>query len=214
MLTEIYCDAFEKSNQRVRFFPGLNIVQGLAGSSEPESGNSIGKSTMLKIIDYSFGGNYYSQSNDDIIRHIGAHDICFTHTFDGKQYYFKRNAQVAKVVQVCDDASYVASREISLQDFCGWLLGMYNLEHLYSSFRSIVGLYSRIWNKPNKEVNRPLFLHNNQTVEDAILSLIKLFGKYEPINDLMIKNKSLQKQEVAFSRATSANIIVVPTKKK
>ena len=57
MLVEIRCGAFGEVKQ-VPFSSGLNVIQGI-------SGNSIGKSNMLKIIDYAFGGKYYSDSNED-----------------------------------------------------------------------------------------------------------------------------------------------------
>ena len=75
MLTEIYCEAFG-TEKHIPFTLGLNIIQG-------RGGNSIGKSTVLKIIDYAFGGKYYSDSNDDVIKHVGDHEICFAHTFEG-----------------------------------------------------------------------------------------------------------------------------------
>lgn len=153
MLTEIYCSAFG-AQKTIPFSAGLNVIQGIGGDSDEDSSNSIGKTTMLKIIDYAFGGTYYADSNEDIIRHVNDHNICFTHKFNGISYYFSRNASNPNVVIRCSDNHYTPKSEISTKEFCKWLLSQYGLQDLQLSFREIVGLYSRIWNKPNKEVNR------------------------------------------------------------
>ena len=44
MLTEIYCEAFGEQ-QRVPFFSGLNVIQGISDESDG-NGNSIGKTNM------------------------------------------------------------------------------------------------------------------------------------------------------------------------
>lgn len=67
MLNEIYCDKFIQPI--IKFDKGLNVI---LGSNSGD--NSIGKSTMLLIIDYVFGGSTYSSLND-IKRYIKNHDI-------------------------------------------------------------------------------------------------------------------------------------------
>ena len=193
MLTEIYCEAFG-DQKKVLFFPGLNVIQGYSDETDG-NGNSIGKTNMLKIIDFAFGGQYYSDSNDDGIRHIGEHDICFTHMFNGKEYRFIRSTVARNTVLHCTDHSHTPTSEFSVKEFCEWLLKQYKVETLQLSFREIVGLYSRIWTKPNKEVNRPLFNHNAQSVTDSIISLVKLFGKYGPIQELHEQDKYLKNGE-------------------
>lgn len=96
MLTEIYCEAFGEQ-KKVLFSPGLNVIQGYSDEADG-NGNSIGKTNMLKIIDFAFGGQYYSDSNDDVIRHVGEHDICFTHMFNGKEYSFIRSTTARNTV--------------------------------------------------------------------------------------------------------------------
>lgn len=212
MLTEIYCEAFG-SQKKIPFFQGLNIIQGYSDESNG-NGNSIGKTNMLKIIDFTFGGKYYSDSNDDVIRHIGEHDICFTHMFNGENYHFIRStAEPARVI-CCADNKYTPKSEWSIKDFCAWLLKQYGIENLQLSFREVVGLYSRIWNKPNKEVNRPLYNHNAQSVTDAIISLVKLFGLYGPIQELHEQDKYLKKRQTVLSNAVSYHLLNVPTEKE
>lgn len=62
MLVEIYCDKFKtggkdgKIRPAIKFHKGLNAVMGDSNRS-----NSIGKSTLLMIIDFVFGGEDYIQ---------------------------------------------------------------------------------------------------------------------------------------------------------
>lgn len=212
MLTEIYCEAFGEQ-KKVLFSPGLNVIQGYSDEADG-NGNSIGKTNMLKIIDFAFGGQYYSDSNDDVIRHVGEHDICFTHMFNGKEYSFIRSTTARNTVIRCTDDSYTPTSEFSAKEFCEWLLKQYKVETLQLSFREIVGLYSRIWNKPNKEVNRPLFNHNAQSVADSIISLVKLFGKYGPIQELHEQDKYLKKRQTVLNNAVSYHLLKVPSKQE
>lgn len=211
MLTEIYCSAFG-AQKTIPFSAGLNVIQGIGGDSDEDSSNSIGKTTMLKIIDYAFGGTYYADSNEDIIRHVNDHNICFTHKFNGISYYFSRNASNPNVVIRCSDNHYTPKSEISTKEFCKWLLSQYGLQDLQLSFREIVGLYSRIWNKPNKEVNRPLYNHSSQAVRDSIVTLIKLFGKYSTIQELHEQEDYLRKRQNILSKASNYHFLHVPTK--
>lgn len=210
MLTEIYCKAFG-DEKKVLFFSGLNVIQGYSDETDG-NGNSIGKTNMLKIIDYTFGGQYYTDSNDDVIRHVGEHDICFTHMFNGERHHFIRSTAERNTVIRCADDSYTPVSDFSVNEFCEWLLKQYEIEALQLSFREIVGLYSRIWNKPNKEVNRPLHNHRAQSISDAILSLVKLFGKYGPIQELHEQDKYLKKRQAVLRDAVNYHLLDVPSK--
>lgn len=206
MLTEIYCEAFGE-DKKVPFTSGLNIIQG-------RNGNSIGKSSVLKIIDYAFGGKYYAESNDDIIKHVGDHDICFSHMFDGEVSYFRRNAKSPSKVLCCSDGKYIAQKEISVDEFCKWLLMQYGLQNRSLTFRETVGLYVRVWNKPNKEVNRPLYNYSTQTLRDSIISLIKLFNKFESISELNAQSEYIKKRERVLKDAVNYHLLKLPTPKE
>ncbi|MBR3237864.1 MAG: DUF2326 domain-containing protein [Oscillospiraceae bacterium] len=206
MLTEIYCSSFGE-DKKIPFTPGLNVIQG-------RSGNSIGKSNILKIVDYAFGGGYYAKSNKDVIKHVGEHDICFCHMFEGKSHFFIRSASSPARVSLCEDNSYHAIKEISTEDFCKWLTKMYALQDLRLTFRNIVSLYSRVWNKPNQVVNHPLSNYNNQSVAESITTLIKLFKRYDPIRELHEESLFLKKRSAIRKQAAEYNFINVPTRKE
>ena len=80
MLTEISCELFkigEKRREPVRFYKGLNII--LGGKTGV---NSIGKSTMLLVIDFAFGGDSYPKS--DAVKELSNHNNYFTFELNGK----------------------------------------------------------------------------------------------------------------------------------
>lgn len=207
MLTEIYCETFGE-DKRILFSPGLNVIQGLEG-------NSIGKSSVLKIIDYAFGGRYYAESNDDILKHVGNHDICFTHTFEGVDYFFRRNAKKHSKVYCCyDNQAYLPKREMSETTFCKWLLEKYGFNDYHLTLREMIGLYIRVWNKPNKEVNRPLYNHNSQSLKEAIISLIKIFNEYDPIAESNEYDTYLKTRSQVLNKAVKYNLIKLPSKKQ
>ena len=75
MLSEIFCDKFYQKT--IRFDAGLNVVLGT-----PDADNSIGKSTLLLIVDYAFGGDTYARASD-IVKNIGEHKIGLALKFGG-----------------------------------------------------------------------------------------------------------------------------------
>lgn len=205
MLTEIRCEKFG-DDKSILFSEGLNVIQGYGG-------NSIGKSNMLKIIDYAFGGNYYSDSNKDVIKHIGKHEICFCHSFGDKRFYFKRAANSTKKILWCN-SDYTPIKEDTIEAFCEWLVKQYQLEDRACSWRLLVGLYARIWNKPNKEVDRPLFNYKAQTIDEAIINLVKLFNEYKEIGECHQQYEYLKAREKVWSTALSYHLLDMPTQKK
>ena len=114
--------------------------------------------------------------------------------FEGKSHFFIRSASSPARVSLCEDNSYHAIKEISTEDFCKWLTKMYALQDLRLTFRNIVSLYSRVWNKPNQVVNHPLSNYNNQSVAESITTLIKLFKRYDPIRELHEESLFLKKR--------------------
>lgn len=203
MLTEIYCDKFG-ATKHISFGPGLNVIQGVGG-------NSIGKSTMLKIIDYAFGGRYYAQSNDDILKKVGEHDICFSHVFQGQTYYFRRSASSPTKIIKCSDYMYAQGEEIPIASFSSFLLENYGLSNRQVSFRDLVSLYSRIWSKENRDVKHPLYQYRGQAVSASINQLIKLFNYYSPLHQLSHQVKDSKNHEKAIKIAAKHNLRHLPS---
>lgn len=78
MLKRIRCDKFRE--KEIIFHPGLNAVIG-----DEIASNSIGKSTLLMIIDFVFGGSEYIKTNSDAIEQLGPHEFLFD---SQKEYSF------------------------------------------------------------------------------------------------------------------------------
>ncbi len=137
MLIEIRSDVlFEKT---ITFHKGLNVVLGDSVAS-----NSIGKSTMLMIIDFAFGGDSYVKTNHDAVEKLGDHIFKFAFEFSDGNLYFIRSTDRYKTVSCCDE-SYEVITEISADDYKNLLKDKYALDLPYTSFRNIVSLYSRVW---------------------------------------------------------------------
>ena len=70
MLKKISCNIFLQ--KEIVFHEGLNAIVG-----DDIASNSIGKSTMLMIIDFVFGGDDYISKNHDVVDNLGHHDFRF-----------------------------------------------------------------------------------------------------------------------------------------
>ncbi len=66
MLSEIRCDKFRMGS--IQFHKGLNVILG-----DDNATNSIGKSTLLMIIDFALGGDSLLKHNGDIVDELGHH---------------------------------------------------------------------------------------------------------------------------------------------
>lgn len=204
MLKEIFCSKFKHS--KIEFHKGLNVILG-----DNNGSNSIGKSTMLLIIDYVFGGDTYAKS--DVIDHIGQHEICFSFEFGEVNSYYKRKTAQSKTVFVTD-AHYENEKEISLDDYKKLLLQFYNIDDENISFRNIVGLYSRIYGKDNCNEKFVLSAYSKQSFDDSISRLIKIFGKYPEIQNRKEAKKNSEERYKTFCAAVKMDFIKVYSTKK
>ena len=84
MLKRIRCDKFRE--KEIIFHPGLNAVIG-----DEIASNSIGKSTLLMIIDFVFGGSEYIKTNSDAIEQLGPHEFLFIDAITRFKYSLKLN---------------------------------------------------------------------------------------------------------------------------
>ncbi|MDT0139089.1 DUF2326 domain-containing protein [Acidovorax sp. PRC11] len=175
MLREIRCEKFRTGI--VTFHPGLNAVLG-----DDNATNSIGKSTLLMLVDFVFGGSTLLDWNDDIVSELGPHHYDFAFEFDGELHRFRRETATPETVYVCN-AVYEVDDAISLQEFTAFLKQAYGLEQAGQTFRSAVGLHMRVWGKENLIPDAPLHVSPKQRSKDCIDNLIKTFNKFEPIQE-------------------------------
>ncbi len=176
MLTAIECVKFRAG--RIELHGGLNVVLG-----DSKATNSIGKSTLLMVIDFAFGGSSLLSHNNDILPELGHHSYKFTFQFGSEKYYFERFTDQLDVVFVSDE-NWHAKNPLPLAKYCALLKSAYGIESDNLSFRSLVGLYSRIWGKENLDVHHPLHIVKSQSARECVDNFIKAFNLYESIQDL------------------------------
>jgi len=137
MLIEIRCDKFREKT--IDFHSGLNVVLG-----DSVATNSIGKSTLLMVIDFVYGGDSFLDHNKDVVDELGHHDYFFTFQFGKELAYFRRGTHTPDLVYKCDD-KYSEAEPISIEEYTTFLKASYSLGGIELSFRSIVSLFSRVW---------------------------------------------------------------------
>ncbi|MFQ7001679.1 MAG: DUF2326 domain-containing protein [Clostridium sp.] len=199
MLNEIICNEFKK--KKVEFHLGLNTILG-----DDLGSNSIGKSTFLMIIDFVFGGKDYLLKSTDVQKNVGKHVIKFHFIFSGKDYYFSRDTNSNEKVNICDE-KYNIKDEISLSKYCEFLKQKYQIDLYDTSFRDIVGRYSRIYGKENLNEKRPLDIISKEPSSKSINALFKLFDLYKNISEL--ENLLREKEEAltTYKKAIKYNFI-------
>ncbi len=210
MLTEIYCNKFiDQGVERgaIKLKPGLNAIVGSENAT-----NSIGKSTFLMIVDFCFGGKDYAKPNSDVLKNIGEHSICFTHVFDGIAYRFSRSATDATTVWICDEG-YLAQKEISLEEFNNFLAASYGLNGLGGSFRDLIGCFMRVYDRPCRNVNRPLSSHESSRMGEELDRLAKLYGQYYSIKEMKEQAKEAKDEKVAYLNALKHQFVVAAPSK-
>ena len=197
MLIEIFCEKFR--NKKITFNSGLNVV---LGSNTGD--NSIGKTTLLLIIDYIFGGTTYS-SMIDIKKHVGNHNIYFKFIFNDKQYYFCRSFEEGNEVWQCN-INYDKIKKITLKEYMCFLAKQYHVDNLDLSFRDAVSIYSRIYGKDNYNEHKPLQF-KNENYNSSLLRLIKLFNLYLEIKQEEINYNDKKEISSIYKKSQEKQLI-------
>lgn len=183
MLKEIVCSFFRQS--KISFHEGLNVVLG-----DDDAKNSIGKSTALMVIDFSFGGDSLTDDKAGVIKALGHHHYDFAFQFAGVMYHFSRSTDQSSLVFRCDK-NYARQGEQSIKEFREWLKSSYGLEGSEGSFRSLVSPFSRIWGKGELEPDHPFDGDVQESMGAAVGRLIDLFERSDEIS---AEKKTLEKQ--------------------
>lgn len=206
MLVEIRCEKFREKT--IEFHSGLNVVLG-----DSVATNSIGKSTLLMVLDFVYGGESFLDHNKDVVDELGHHDYFFTFEFGNACFHFRRGTHTADLVYRCDK-DYSELEPISIEDYTAFLKSSYLIGDIDLSFRSIVSLFSRVWGKENLDVKHPLHSFKSQKPSDCITNTIKLFGKYDSIKVLSENVKSKSEERATINKAAKTGLISKTTKTK
>lgn len=175
MLIEIKCDKF-RINDTVRnpiiFHEGLNTVIG-----ETEGDNSIGKSTILMIIDFVFGGNDYIFKLRDVHNNVNEHTIQFAFKFEETVFKFCRSTDNYLEVLTCDEYyTPIEDGKITLKEYHNFLKEKYNIPEDHGTFRKIAGRFFRIYNRSNMDERHPLTLIGQESNESALDAFLDIMG--------------------------------------
>src|SRR3569623_1253232 len=204
MLIEIRSKKFRSG--LVSFHSGLNVILGDANAT-----NSIGKSTMLMVVDFAFGGKDLLDHNDDIVKELGHHEYFFTFQFDREFHRFCRDTGQPETVYHCG-ADFELGPPITLEVYNAFLRQAFEVELPDLSFRTLVGLYTRVWGKENLDPSKPLHVVPNKSGEDCVDELIKTFDRYAAIRDIADRRDRQEKEMAAWGAAK--NHRVIPSLKK
>jgi uncharacterized protein YydD (DUF2326 family) len=199
MLLEVRSKAFRTTV--ITFRPGLNVVLG-----DENATNSIGKSTLLMVVDFAFGGNTLLEHNSDLVTELGHHDYHFLFQFDGEMYRYSRGTSEPGVVYHCDDLLQ-PQRVVSIEEYTAFLKQAYHIDLPDISFRALVGLYARVWGKDNLSVERPLHVVQTQSPKDCVSNLIKTFGSFGSIRSLAGRLTSAESEGKALDEAIRHHIV-------
>lgn len=204
MLVEIRCDKFRENF--ISFHDGLNVVLG-----DSLATNSIGKSSLLMVIDFVFGGDSLLKHNTDIVKELGDHDYLFTFRFKEASFTYRRGTATPDLIYECD-AEFQETKPITIDEFRSFLKTSYELQGVDLTFRSAVSLFSRVWGKDNYHVNQPLKSHPDQPASQSVDNLLKLYEQFETIKALSLKVKSLSDEKKLINKASKQRLIPESTK--
>ncbi|MGD6735461.1 hypothetical protein ACP5PY_03395 [Photobacterium leiognathi subsp. mandapamensis] len=204
-LNELYIFKDKVIIRKVQFKDGVNLIVD-STSEESSSGNSIGKSTLSRVIDYMFLGKgkdiyeapEFKKPIPEIVELIEKNEIYVLLTvtgFNGANYEFGRFLAI-------NDSSkyyYINGEEVGLEKYKKILSEqVFGLKDEKPSLRNVVQKFIR--NTHDKMQNTARFLHLN-TKPDAYDQLyLYLFGfddlhllkEKDSINkEIKIKNKDL-----------------------
>lgn len=203
MLKRISCDQFLENGVKrppFEFKDGLNTILGNGQNS-----NSVGKSTLLMIIDFCFGGNDYVDKEKDTLENIGDHKINFEFVFNGKSYYFYRNTMRPDLVAQCGP-EYRGGQLMKTETFKKWLLEKYQLNDTGLTFRQCISRFFRIYNRNTHNELRPLNATVREDDKTGIISLLRLFNEYSEIDKFERDERYAYENKIAFDAARRLNL--------
>ncbi len=174
MLKELRCA--QLIEKRLEFRSGLNVLTG------PDDGaNSIGKSSVLMLLDFAFAGDDFIKLCSDVIDNVGIVTIEMDFVFGTSKYCFSRSTNDPKIVLFLSEA---ARPEKTLEEYRSFLKKNYLFPEGGSSFRSTVNPFFRIWGKDNYNPNKPLHSFPGESYSHIRPNLLKLFSLYDSLLEL------------------------------
>lgn len=204
MLNELRCNKLIKG--KLEFNEGLNAIIG------PDDGaNSIGKSSVLMLIDFAFSGDDFIKLSSDIIENVGIISIEMDFSFDGITYRFSRATNDPSVVTFISEGGRI---EKPIADYREFLKKNYKFPEDSSSFRAAVNPFFRIWGKDNYNPNKPLNSFPSEPYSSIKPNLLKLFSLHSALKHLESEKKTTQNKKNILKGAFAEGYIKPLTKKE
>lgn len=211
MLIKLECDKFRKDSngkpESFSFENGLNIIQGAENSK-----NSIGKSTLMLLIDFMLGGDDYTYHCNVPVKRLGNHTIHAYFKFDEKIYHYSRGTKNPEEVTFYNDTGEIEAT-ISNSDYLKELKKHYKLSDDIT-FRKAVAPYLRIYQRETTNEKYPLNAAYRQPRVEAIEDFLKLLGKYSLISGLVNDINTLEDEIDAFKKSADHKYVVKITEKQ
>ncbi|WP_353663535.1 DUF2326 domain-containing protein [Cutibacterium avidum] len=174
----------------------MNIVEGA-----DQAQNSIGKSTLLQIIDFIYAGNDFP--NSDAVRlpqAVGHHAIHFTLRLTGTDHHFVRATDRPGFVTRYHDPDWQEMVEdLTLAEYQQFLLDGYGLGDTGGRWRELVGRFSRVDERDMALLDRPLAAAARANDIDGAKALLRLFGAYEEIDKIQSRYDQVRKEVDALN---------------
>lgn len=204
MLKAIQCNKFMEQGQvrpPIIFKRGLNTILG-----DEAAANSIGKSTLLMIIDFVYGGDDYIRRSIDIQEHVGPHTINFTFEFAGDLYYFSRATNEPTKISICNE-QYQPQKVISKDEYTAFLLEKFQLDLPGLTLRNAIGRFFRVYGRETLEEKYPLRSATRETEKAGIEGFLKLFDRYREVAIQTKVAEAAKEEEKTFRDARKYNYL-------
>jgi len=205
MLKRISCDKFIVDGVKrppIEFHMGLNTIVG-----DENGSNSVGKSTLMMVIDFCFGGNDYIDKEKDTFEEIGEHTINFEFVFNGISYFFARKTdkEEKNTVYICNE-NYEPQSKITNDSFKDFLLQKYQITDCGDmTLRDLVSPYIRVYNRGNHNEYRPINAHVRQSDASGITYLLKMYHSFDEISSLKETFETTQDKKKYFETMKKYN---------
>jgi hypothetical protein len=204
MLKSISCEQLIKNP--ITFEAGLNAVVGA-----DDAHNSIGKSSILMLIDFVFGGNDFPSKCDDVIRNVGNFKVGIEFEFEKPYSFIRDTANIDQIYRV-EYQDYITSKEYN-----EFLKSKYFPKNEATSFRECVSGFFRVYQRNNYNDKRPLDIVSKENWDAIRKRTLKIFGKYGVIEsfekDKVIATKLKNDINGTFNSGAIKKVTKVQAKK-
>ncbi|MFA0503013.1 flagellar protein FlgN, partial [Vibrio sp. 10N.222.46.A1] len=197
MLNELRCNKL--IDTKLEFNDGLNVLVG------PNDGaNSIGKSSVLMLIDFAFSGDDFIKLSSDIIDNVGIITVEMDFIFDGVIHKFSRATNDPSVVTFITESEHI---EKPISEYREFLKENYKFPDESASFRSAVNPFFRIWGKENNNPNKPLNSFPSEPYSSIKPNVLKLFSLHGDLKELELEKKATQSKKSILKGAFNEGYI-------